>query len=89
MKIYISQELENGYEHWKKFFDSLESQRQEVGIKSIVVACEAENSNKMLCILDIPSMDVVKEFMTRPENQEAMKNAGVKMEGRVMIPLAD
>ena len=54
-----------------------------------MVACEAENSNKMHCIMEIPSMDVVKEFMTRPENQEAMKNAGVKMEGRVMIPLAD
>ena len=89
MKIYISQELENGYDHWKKIFDSLESQRQEVGIKTIVVACEAENSNKIHCIMEIPSMDVVKEFMTRPENQEAMKNAGVKMEGRVMIPLAD
>jgi len=89
MKIYISQELENGYDHWKKIFDSLESQRQKVGIKTIVVACEAENSNKMHCIMEIPYMDVVKEFMTRPENQEAMKDAGVKMEGRVMIPLAD
>ena len=89
MKIYISQELENGYDHWKKIFDSLESQRQEAGIRTIVAACEAENSNKMHCIMEIPSMDVVKEFMTRPENQEAMKNAGVKMEGRVMIQLAD
>ena len=88
MKIYLSQELENGYEHWKKIFDSLESQRQEVGINTIVVACEAENSNKMHCIMEIPSMEVIKEFMTRPENQEAMKKAGVKMEGRAMIPLA-
>ena len=54
-----------------------------------MVACEAENLNKMHCIMEIPSMEVIKEFMMRPENQEAMKNAGVKMEGRVMIPLAD
>ena len=89
MKIYISQELEYGYDHWKKIFDSLESLRQEAGIRTIVVAREAENSNKMHCIMEIPSMEVIKEFMMRPENQEAMKNAGVKMEGRVMIPLAD
>jgi len=38
--------------------------------------------------MEIPSMKVIKEFMTRLVNQEAMKNAGVKMEGRVMIPLA-
>ena len=56
MKIYISQELEKGYEHWKKIFDTLESKRQEVGIKTIVVACELEDSNKMHCILDIPTM---------------------------------
>ena len=66
MKIYISQELENGYDHWKKIFDSLESQRQEAGIRTIVVACEAENSNKMHCIMEIPSMEVIKEFMLRP-----------------------
>ena len=53
-----------------------------------MVACEAEDSNKMHCIMEIPSMEVIKEFMTRPENQGAIKNAGVKMEGRVMIPLA-
>ena len=54
-----------------------------------MVACEAENSNKIHCIMEIPSMKVIKEFLILPENQEAMKNAGVKMEGRVMIPLAD
>jgi len=32
---------------------------------------------------------VIKEFMTQPENQEAMKNAGVKSEGRVIIPLSE
>jgi len=46
MKIYISQELEKGYEHWKKIFDTLESKRQEVGIKTIVVvAAVADNNN--------------------------------------------
>ena len=30
--------------------------------------------------MEIPSMEVVNEFMTRPENQKAMKNAGVKWE---------
>ena len=87
MKIYISQELEKGYDHWKKIFDSLESLRQEAEIRTIVVAREA-NLNKMHCIMEIPSMEVIKEFMMRPENKESMKNAGVKMEGRVMIPLA-
>ena len=44
---------------------------------------------KIHCFMEIPSMEVLKEFMVRPENQDAMKNAGVKMEGRAMIPLAD
>jgi len=38
--------------------------------------------------MEIPSMEDIKEFMTRPEHQETMINAGIKMEGRVMIPLA-
>jgi len=38
--------------------------------------------------MEIPSMEIIKDFLTRPENQETLKNAGVKMEGRVMIPLA-
>ena len=46
MKICISQELEKGYDHWKKIFDSLESLRQEAGISTIVVAREAENSKQ-------------------------------------------
>ena len=89
MKIYISQELEKGFDHWKKIFESLESKRLEVGIKTIFVACEAENKNKMHCIMEIPSMEVVKEFLMRSENQEAMNNAGVKKDGRVMIPLTE
>ena len=34
-------------------------------------ACEAENSNKMHCIMEILSMEVIKEFMMQPENQGA------------------
>lgn len=89
MKIYLSQELEKGFQHWKKIFDSLEDRRQKAGIKTIVVACEAENPNKMHCVLEIPSMDVIKEYIMNPENQDAMKKAGVKQEGRIMIPLKD
>ena len=85
----MSQELENGFEHWKKIFDSLEDRRQKVGIRTIVAACEADNPNKMHCVMEIPSMDVIKEYMMKPENQDAMKNAGVKPEGRIMIQLKD
>ena len=63
MKIYITQELEKGYDYWKEIFDSLESRRQEAVIRAIVVAREAENSNKMHCIVEITSMEVIKEFM--------------------------
>tara|TARA_Y100001970_G_scaffold269384_1_gene361797 strand:- start:117 stop:386 length:270 start_codon:yes stop_codon:yes gene_type:complete len=89
MKIYLSQELEKGFEHWKKIFDSLEDRRQKAGIKTIIAACEVDNSNKMHCIMEIPSMETIKEYMMKPENQEAMKDAGVKQEGRIMIPLKD
>ena len=77
MKIYISQELEKWFWHWKKIFISLESKSQEAGFKTIVVACAAENSNKMHCIMEIHSMEVFKEFLTRPEDQEATKSTGV------------
>tara|TARA_B100000700_G_C15026064_1_gene848202 strand:- start:2342 stop:2611 length:270 start_codon:yes stop_codon:yes gene_type:complete len=89
LKIYLFQELEKGFDHWKKIFDSLEDRREKVGIKTIVAACEAENFNKMHCILEIPSMDAIKEYMMNQENQDAMKNAGVIQEGRIMIPLKD
>ena len=68
MKIYLSQELEKGFEHWKKIFDSLENRRQKAVIKTILAACEANNQNKMHCVMEIPSMDVIKEYMMNPEN---------------------
>ena len=52
-----------------------------------MVACDAENPNKIHCVTKITSMEVIKTYMTRPENQEDMKNAGLKVEGLVMIPL--
>ena len=44
------------YDHFNKIFDNLESRKQEAGISTIVVTREAENSNKMHCIMEIPSI---------------------------------
>ena len=45
------------FDHFKKIFDNLESRKQVAGIKTIVVDCEAENSNKLYCIIEISSME--------------------------------
>ena len=39
--------------------------------------------------MGIPSTEVFNAFMTLAENQEAIENSGVKVEGRVMIPLTE
>ena len=36
-KVLISIEISKPYAHWKNVFDSLESERQKVGIKKIYV----------------------------------------------------
>ena len=39
--------------------------------------------------MEIHTMEVIKEFLMRPENQNAIKYACDKMEGRIMTQLAE
>ena len=40
-KVFINIEISKPYAHWKNVFDSIESERQKVGIKKIYVGNEA------------------------------------------------
>ena len=89
MKLYVSMELEKGWEHWKNTFDSHESARGSAGIMTIVRACEKENPNKVHIVMDVPSIEALREFMNVPENQEVIKNSGAKTDTQVIVPLSD
>ena len=89
MKLYVTFELARGWEHWKNTFDSHESPRETAGIKTIVRACERENPNKVHIVMDVPSIEALREFMNVPENQEVIRNSGAKTDTQVIVPLSD
>ena len=88
VKIVGSFEVEN-WDHWKKGFDEHSEARSKVGIKTIYVGHELENSNKVHMIFKTPEADSLQKFMQQPENQEVIKNSGHKRETTVMVVCSD
>jgi len=88
VKIVGSFEVEN-WDHWKKGFDEHSEARSKVGIKTIYVGHELENSNKVHMIFETPEADSLQKFMQQPENQEVIKNSGHKRETTVMVVCLD
>mgnify|MGYP006111758019 CR=1 FL=1 len=89
MKLLISFEVLKGYDHFKEVFISMESKRKEAGIETIYAGKEAKNENVVHVCLEVESMEIIQEFMQRPENAEIQKGAGVNRESQVMIPIIE
>ena len=88
VKIIGSFEVEN-WDHWKKGFDEHSEARLKVGIKTIYVGHELENSNKVHMVFETPEADSLQKIMQQPENQEVIKNSGHKRETTVMVVCSD
>ena len=87
MKVMIEAKCSD-WDHWKKAYDAHAPSR--VGFQEdIFVGHEAADPNKVILIVEIPSMEEMQEFMQRPENAEAIAESGVNAESIKVTPLAD
>ena len=64
------------FDDWKAVFDARENDRAEAGIHTKAYR-NIDDGNNAIGIVTAPSKEVVMAFFSRPEMQEAMKNAGV------------
>lgn len=89
MKIYGAHEIDKGWAHWKAAFDAHADAREAAGVHPVLVAHETDNPNKVHFVLEVPSLEALQAFATAPENAPVLKEAGVKPETMVMIPLPE
>jgi hypothetical protein len=89
MKVLISMEISQGYEHWKKVFVSHEEARSNAGIETIFYAREAANESKIHACMEVESMEVLGAFMSMPENAKIIEEAGHVPDSTVITPLVD
>ena len=76
------------WDRWKKAYDVHAPARVEFQ-KDIFVGHEAADQNKVILIVEIPSMKAMDEFMQRPENAKAIAESGVSADSIKITPLAD
>ena len=65
------------YEKFETAFDSRESERIDAGIAAKSYR-DMDDANRAVAIGTAPSKEAFLGFMTSPEQQEAMKNAGIQ-----------
>jgi quinol monooxygenase YgiN len=73
--VIISHEVED-FQRWKTGFDEHESVRTEAGIDATAYR-RADAPNHAYVIATAESKEVFEAFVSNPNLQEAMKNAGV------------
>ena len=76
-KVLINIEISKPYAHCKNVFDSLESERQKVGINKIYVGHEAGNEKKCYILFEVTNPEVLKTFMSDPKNVARMNESGL------------
>ena len=79
----------NDWVHWKKMFDQHSNAREAVGIKTIYVGNEIENTNKVHIVMETPAADTMQKFMQDPENARVIEQSGHKQETTVMSVCSD
>ena len=77
-----------GYEHWKTVFmdEAFVKRREEAEVKVLAKGFDAQN-DRVYVIQELDSMEVIQNAMAK--NQEKIKEAGVDMSTKQMIPLQD
>ena len=88
-KVLIIIEISKPYAHWKNVFDSIESERQKVGIIKIYVGHEAGNEKKCYILFEVPNPEVLKKYMSDPKHATRMNEAGLIRESSKITVCSD
>ena len=80
MIVKLTQELERGFEPWKKMYEKNSLILKEMGGKLIFAGPEKENDNKMMVLMEFKSPDGLKAFASNEELKAERVAAGAKLE---------
>ena len=89
MKIIMNVEINEGYEKWKQLFISADAAREKYGIKVLAYGHPKDNENKIYQVLEVESMEQMKEAMQDPEIAKARTDAGVNLDTQEMVFLVE
>ena len=89
MKIIMNVEIREGYAKWKELFDSADEARKKYGIKVLAYGHPKDNENKVYQVLEVESMDQMKEAMQDPEIAKARTDAGVDLDTQELVILVE
>ncbi len=65
------------YEQWRMVFDSMETVRRSMGVRSDLILREVDNPHAITLIIEWDSHESARSWMADPRLREAMKEAGV------------
>ena len=89
MKIIMNVEINEGYEKWKQLFLSADAAREKYGIKVLAYGHPKDNENKVYQVLEVESMEKMKEAMQDPEIAKARTDAGVNLDTQELVFLVE
>ena len=89
MNIIISAEVTKGYELWKNLFLSTDSQREKYGVKVLAYRHDQNNENKIYKVLEVESMERMKEGLQDPEIAKLRTDAGVNLDSQEVVFLVE
>jgi hypothetical protein len=86
MKLLVSVEVTQGYQHWKNEFENEESVNLRASADiSVIGYVWSPEMRRVLVILSLESIETLKKVMSA--NQNLIDEAGVDMNSMQMIPL--
>ena len=80
MIVKLTQELQRGFEPWKKMYEKNSSVLKEMGGRLIFAGPEKDNDNKMMALIEFVSPDGLKAFASNEELKAERVAAGAKLE---------
>ena len=89
MKIIMNVEITEGYEKWKQLFLSADDARGKYGIKVLAYGHPKDNENKIYQVLEVQSIEQMKEAMQDPEIAKARTDAGVNLDTQELVFLVE
>jgi hypothetical protein len=72
----LSHEVKN-YNIWRKVFDADADNLEKIGLKVTGMYISIKNPKKVTLICELPSIDSIKNFFSKPDLVDLMKRGGI------------
>jgi len=88
MKVLVTFKVES-FDQWLDGFRAHQAAREAAQIREIFVGRQADDECALVCLFEAPSEAAFNEFMDKPENVEAGRQAGYVMDSTTITMLED